>query len=113
MKNNKTKFSFGSVFKIIFIGIRKGLNTPTLPYFLITLQNKPIIRILRFLGGISMILIITHKLEYLGNGIIYLIALLICTLFSLIFTIYLFYINYYRVKYMIKTLKTNKLDFFK
>ena len=92
MKNNKTKFSFGSVFKIIFIGIRKGLNTPTLPYFLITLQNKPIIRILRFLGGISMILIITHKLEYLGNGIIYLIALLICTLFSLIFTIYLFFL---------------------
>ncbi len=52
-----------------------------------------------------MILVITHKLDILGNGLLYKLALCICTLLSFIFTFYLMYINYHKVKYMVKTIK--------
>ena len=50
-----------TIFSRIMIGIKKGWNTPTLPQHLIELNNKPLIRIMRFLGGLSIFMIITHK----------------------------------------------------
>ena len=104
MKTNKT------IFQRLSIGLKKGWSTPTLPPQLVTLQNNVFIRLIRVLGGISTILIITHRLDFLGKGLLYFICLGICTVFNFIFSLYLKYINYHRIKHMYKTLKNRDLD---
>jgi|ERR1700675_487802 len=93
---------FSNIMNRLLIGFKKGLSVPTLPDHIIVLQNNVFIRILRVLGGLSVILIVTHKLNFLGNGILYIICLSICTILTFMFTIYLLYINYYRIKHMYK-----------
>ena len=92
------------------IGVKKGIFTSTLPNHIIQLNNNPIIRIIRVLGGISMLSILTHRLDYLGEGSLYFYVLILCNILSLIFSLYLIYITYHRIKYMIKILKSDKLD---
>lgn len=104
MNNKKT------IFQRFFIGAKKGWSTPTLPNSILVLQQNPLIRILRVLGGISSLCVLSHSLDFLKPGAMYIIALYVCVFFSFIFTFYLLYINYHRVKYMIKTLKSGKLD---
>jgi len=104
MKLNKK-----TIFQRLIIGLKKGWITPTLPNHIITLQNNIFIRFLRVLGDISIILLITHRLEFLGNGILYKICLIICIVISLMFSIYLLYINYYRIKHMYKVLINNEI----
>lgn len=104
MKTNKT------IFQSLFLGLKKGWSTPTLPSQLLTLHNNVFIRFLRVSGGISIILIITHRLDFLGKGLLYLICLVICLVFSFIYSLYLIYINYHRIKHMYKTLKNRDLD---
>ena len=87
----------------ILLGVKKGWNTPTLPDNILKIQSYPIIRILRFLGGSSFLLILSKN--YSNNYILY-----ICMLFATIFTIYHFVITFYRIKHMIKILKSNELD---
>jgi len=105
MKLNKK-----TIFQRLIIGLKKGWTTPTLPNHIITLQNNIFIRFLRVLGGISIILLITHRLELLGNGILYKICLIICIVISLMFSIYLLYINYHRIKHMYKVLKNDEIE---
>jgi hypothetical protein len=104
------KLNIKTIFQRLILGLKKGWTTPTLPNHIINLQNKVFIRVLKSLGGISIIFIITHRLELLGNGLLYKICLIICIVFSLIFIIYLLYINYYRINHMYKVLKNNDLD---
>jgi hypothetical protein len=59
------------IFKRLVVGFKKEWQTPNIPEHIITLQQNPLIRILRVLGGLSMILIITKRLELLGNGILH------------------------------------------
>jgi hypothetical protein len=99
-----------NIFQRFFKGAKKGLLTPTLPDHIIALQKNVFIRLLRVIGGISIILILTHRLEYLGSGILYLIALCICIFFSQLFSFYLIYVNYYRIKNMYKVFKSDDLD---
>lgn len=99
-----------SLISRFIIGAKKGLFTPTLPNHIIQLNNNPIIRIFRVLGGISIILVLTHRLDYLGDGLLYSYALVICTGFSLLFSLYLIFLTYHRVKHMIKVLKSEELD---
>jgi len=101
---------FSNIMNRLLIGFKKGLSVPTLPDHIIVLQNNVFIRILRVLGGLSVILIVTHKLNFLGNGILYIICLSICTILTFMFTIYLLYINYYRIKHMYKVWKSDDLD---
>lgn len=49
-----------NIFARFFIGVKKGIFTP-LPNHIIQLNNNPIIRIFRVLGGISILLILTHR----------------------------------------------------
>lgn len=107
--NYKYKFNFNT-FKRLVVGFRKGWNTPNVPAHIITLQQNPLIRILRVLGGLSIILIISKRLELLGNGLLYTIALYICISISLIFVLYLMYVNYYKIKTILKILKSEDLD---
>lgn len=102
-KNNKNK----NIFYRFYIGVKKGIFTPTLPNHIIKLNHNPIIRILRVLGGISILLILTHRLDYLGNGLLYFTALVLCTVLAIIFSFYLIFLTYHRIKHMIKVLKSD------
>ena len=58
--------------KRIYIGAKKGILTPTLPDEIIKFQSNPLIRIIRFLGGVSFIFIlgknyINYKIKYKGR----------------------------------------------
>lgn len=76
------------------IGFKKGWTTPSLPDHINKLHNNVFIRMFRVAGGISVILILTHKLELLGNGILYIITLYGCIFLTFLFSIYSFYISY-------------------
>ena len=76
--------------------------TPTLPDNIIKLNNNPVIRIFIVIGGISFILIVTHRLDYLGTGLLFLFALIICTIFVFLFVIDQLFLSYHRIKHMIK-----------
>jgi hypothetical protein len=89
----------------IYTGVKKGLLTPTLPDHLIKLHNNLSIRIFRILSGISLFLILTKKLDYLGDGLLYFCVLLFCTILSILFSVYLIFLTYHRIKYMIKVFK--------
>nr|AKM22541.1 hypothetical protein [Cordyceps militaris]AKM22560.1 hypothetical protein [Cordyceps militaris]AKM22571.1 hypothetical protein [Cordyceps militaris]AKM22632.1 hypothetical protein [Cordyceps militaris]AKM22648.1 hypothetical protein [Cordyceps militaris] len=91
-------------------GAKKGIFTPTLPNNILKIHNNFITRIFRILGGISILLILTHRLEYLGEGLLYPTALVLCTVLALFFGLYLIFITYHRFKYIIKILKSDELD---
>lgn len=93
-----------------FYGVKKGLFTPTLPNHIIQLNHNPLIRIFRVLGGISILLILTHRLDYLGDGLLYFSALLLCTVLAILFSFYLIFLTYHRIKHLIKVLKSDELD---
>ena len=91
--------------KRIFIGFKKGYQTPTLPDHILKITNYPIIRIFRFLGGLSFLLILSKN--YLNYPIIVLyLAMFIAT----IYTIYHFIISYFKIKHIIKILRSDELD---
>lgn len=66
--------------------------------------------IFRVLGGISILLILTHRLHYLGDGLLYFSALALCTVLAFLFSLYLIFLTYHRIKHMIKILNSDDLD---
>jgi len=97
--NNKKTF-----IERTWIGIKKGLTTPTLPKEILDFQMNPLIRILRVVGGISIISILNPMYKLHG------IFLYISFLFSLIFFIYHIYISIHRYKHVKYLFKSGKLD---
>jgi len=89
--------------KRIFIGFKKGYQTPTLPDHIIKLQSHPTIRVFRVIGGLSFLLMISKS--YYNIYFYYVIFFI-----SIIFTIYQFYILYHRIKHAIKIFKSDKLE---
>lgn len=94
--------------KRFLIGAKKGLITTTFPAHIILFQKNVFIRILRVLGGISIILIITKRLEMLGSY--YLPVFIICFIISIIFSFYLIYITIYRIIHIYKNFNSKDLD---
>jgi hypothetical protein len=94
----------------IYTGVKKGLLTPTLPDHIIKLNNNPIIRLFRVVSGISILLILTKGLSVLGDGLLYFCVLVFCTILAFLFSIYHIFLNYYRIKHIIKVLKSEELD---
>jgi hypothetical protein len=92
-------------FKRLKIGISKGWNTPTLPQHLLTLQLHPLIRIFRVIGGISILLILTKRVNYFNSFVLYLVVLI-----SIFYTFYILYISYYRLKHIYKIMKSKDLE---
>lgn len=92
-------------FKRLKIGISKGWNTPTLPQHLLTLQLHPLIRIFRVIGGISILLILTKRVNYFNSFVLYLVVLI-----SIFYTFYVLYISYYRLKHIYKIMKSKDLE---
>ena len=99
-----------NIFKRLLIGAKKGILTPNLPSHILKIHNSVLIRIFRFLGGLSTILIVSNKLSILGNGILYISALYICFIITTLFSIYLMFLNYHRIKHIYKVLKNKELD---
>jgi hypothetical protein len=97
--NKKTKL------QRVWLGVKLGWNTPTLPDNILKLQLHPLIRILRVLGGISTILILTRKSLIFPSFFLYIFFLL-----TLMFFIYHTIISYYRITHMYRTLRSDKLD---
>jgi len=87
------------------IGAHKGLTTSTLPQEILNLQNNPLIRIIRFLGGISLITILGRSYITLTG-----IYLYFAFFFTCIFFMYNLYISYHRTKHIYKILKSDELD---
>ena len=54
-----------------WIGFKKGINTPNLPQEILLFQSKPIIRILRVLGGLSCLSLISHSYIHLQGIYLY------------------------------------------
>lgn len=104
MKMNK------NVFYRVYTGVKKGFITATLPNDVLKLQANPIIRVFRFLGGLSVILILTRRLDYLGSGLLFKMALGFCTVLAFSFSIFLCYINYRRFKHMLNHINDGELD---
>ena len=95
--------------------LKKVYETPTLPEHILILQNNIIIRIFRFLSGLSIIsLLLINKIDLftkiLGTGIFLSIFKSLCLIFIFFFNIYLFYINYHRFIHMYKMVKSGKLE---
>lgn len=94
-----------NVIKRVFIGFKKGYQTPSLPDHIIKLQAHPLIRIFRVIGGVSFLSMISNSHLHLNTYILYLVFFI-----SIFFTIYQFYILYHRIKHMRKVLKSDKLE---
>jgi len=92
-------------FKRLKIGISKGWNTPTLPQHLLTLQLHPLIRIFRVIGGISILLILTKRVNYFNSFVLYLVVLI-----SIFYTFYILYISYYRLRHIYKIMRSKDLE---
>lgn len=77
----------------------------TLPEPLMKLYTNPLIRIFRFLGGISILALLTKTLVHLHPFILYAVFA-----FSVPYAFFMIYIAYYRIKHMLYILKTDKLE---
>ena len=89
----------------LFKGVKKGILTPTLPENIIKIQSYPLVRILRFLGGISMLFILTKSHTNLPNCFLYL-----ATICLFLFFVYHMVISYYRINHIFKLLESDALE---
>lgn len=92
----------------MFIGLKKGYQTPTLPQNILDLHNHPATRIYRVVSGLSLLLLVNKKVMVYLNPypIIYYSALAV----SFTFLFYMIYITYHRVRHMYHVLKNKELD---
>jgi len=76
---------------------------------MLKLYNSVPIRYLRILGGISVLLILTRRLELLGDGYLYLSGLCICLFLTILLGICHFF-TYHRIKHIYKLIINKELD---
>lgn len=93
--------------KIYILAAQKGLLTPSLPEDILKFQLHPIIRVLRVLGGLSTLFLITDRVQQYSLPIYYYVIAMIITF---MFFIYHMYITYHRIKHIRYLLKSDKLD---
>ena len=87
MWKDKNKFNMKKpILNRIWTGVKLGWNTPTLPDNIIKFQLHPLIRILRVLGGISTLYLLSNKASHYSVYILYI---------AILFTLFFFYISYY------------------
>lgn len=86
-------------------GYRKGWNTPTLPSHITLIHLHPITRIFRFIGGLSLLLVLTNKLNLFNTNFYFIIILYFIVV---LYGIYNYFLFFYRVKHIYKLLKDGK-----
>jgi hypothetical protein len=94
-----------NIFKRFLNAGLRAYSIPTLPDNILKIQSYPIIRIFRFLGGFSLLMILSKS--YLNYHSYFTCIFFI---FALIFTIYHFIISFYRFKHMLSVFKSDKFD---
>ena len=94
-----------SILQRILVGFKKGWSTSTLPEEKIKLHMHPLIRIFRFCGGVSVILILGHTPLKLPMFVL-IIALFIAWMFG----IYNIIMLYYRMKQIRFLIKSGQMD---
>lgn len=99
-----------TLFNRFYTGVSRGITTKTLPEHILVVHNNIYVRIFRVIGGICLILLLTKKLEYLGDGRIYIISVYSCIFFSALLYAYILYINYHRVIHIYKLLKSEDFE---
>jgi len=99
--NNKKTF-----IERTWIGIKRGITTPTLSKEMLDFQMNPLIRILRVVGGISCLSLLGHDHINLQGFMLY-----IALLFTLLFNIYHIYILIYRYKHIKFLIKSGAMDY--
>jgi len=92
-------------FNNIKLGIIKGWTTPNLPDHIVKLQLHPLIRIFRVISGISILLILTKRINYLSEFFLY-----FSVFFSILFFFYHCYISFHRIKHIYRLIKNGDLD---
>lgn len=100
---NKVKIVIKSLVK----GIKKGWVTPTLPDYITKFHNKAIVRVFRFLGGLSVIITL-GKVNFSFNVPIYIFY--ISFVITILFFVYMLSINIIRLIHIIKILRSDELD---
>lgn len=90
-------------FNKFLLAAKSAYNIPTLPDNILLIQNNPLIRILRFGGGFSFLMLLTK-----GYLKFHPVFLYIFYLVALIFTIYHFIITFYRIKHIFTEIKSDK-----
>lgn len=101
----KFNMAIKNIFKRIIIVGKKGLQTPTLPANILLITNYPLIRIIRFLGGVSFLMIVTQRISNFPIYVLY-----INVFFSFLLTIYHIILTYFRIKYVKNNLFSDKLE---
>ena len=99
----------------IKLGLNKGWKTNTLPQHILEFQTLLYIRILRLIGGISILYLLSCGYSYsyrvaLLSPATNIYLLLLALFFSIIFWLYHIYITYYRWKHIIYLIKSGELD---
>ena len=89
------------------LAVQKGLFTPNLPEAVLKFQLLTMIRILRVLGGLSTLFLITDRVQQYSLPTYYYVIAMIITF---MFFIYHMYITYHRIKHIRYLLKSDKLD---
>ena len=96
-----------------FLNLKKGAilayKTPTLPQNILNFTMHPLIRILRVLGGISILFLVSNRVLIFPNHLQFYI-LIICFIFANIFAIYHCYLTYHRVKHIRFLIKSGALE---
>ena len=100
---NKVK----TVIKSLVKGIKKGWVTSTLPEYITKFHNKAIVRLFRFLGGLSVIITL-GKVNFSFNVPIYIFY--ISFFITILFFVYMLGINIIRLIHIIKILRSDELD---
>ena len=94
-----------TILSSLILGFKKGWDTPSLPDNIIKLQSHILIRVLRFLGGISLILTLAHSYINLPLSVRCILIFIL-----LLFHIYLGIISFIRIKHIIKLIKSGALN---
>jgi hypothetical protein len=99
--NNKLKKNLSDLKS----GVIKVYKTPTLPHHVQNINNRNYMRIFRVLGGVCLLLTISKKVFDFNEYIIYLTIFI-----DVLFLIYQFILQIYRIRNIYRILRSNKLD---
>jgi hypothetical protein len=104
-----------NLIKRFFTGFQKAYSTPTLPEHIKKFTMDPQIRIMRFLGGLSVVMILSkshlnYPFYFWGLPDAGCLAYIFSFFFALMFWTYHLYLLYYRTIHFITILKSDKLE---
>ena len=98
--------SSATIFSRLWKGIKKAHYIPTLPEHILKFHSHILVRIFRVIGGVSFLLVMGR-----ANYFSYPVSILyIAMCFVILLTIYHFILSYFRIKHIIKILKSDQLD---